>query len=398
MKKIIIFLIFLSGEVGFSQQESLTMFCSIQTMFINQSIKTNTRPDSTGKTTETTQESNSFSLHQMDIILSRAFLDKFNAFVDLEFTLNYSTQNNWGNFNVQEAWFNYKHNDLLNLKVGWLFPEFNNLNAIKNRLILLPYIIRPIVYEQMYSSLSYVKEYIPEHAYFQLSGTYDIKHIRLDYAAYLGNSDNSFISTKSSTSQTPGPNSSSTPSGSSITSGLDTKNFNAKLKGLRIGVRTSDETLKLGFSFTSDKTKSYDTIRTDKQIILTPEETPRWRYGADLRLMLWNFEFETEFIRVTYDFSNTSATKDMSINFLYVDLLYNITDKLYVFTGYQYRENKYVSDKEQSKFFGAGYKLNENIVAKMQYSTNKLDQKQVVGVNASNHLPTYMAAAVSVYF
>ena len=90
---------------------------------------------------------NTFILQQANIFFRKQFNSRFAAFVDLEFTNTYASTRKWGTFRLEEAWVRYQTSEEFSIKAGLLVPVFNNLNEIKNRMPLLPYITRPFVYE-----------------------------------------------------------------------------------------------------------------------------------------------------------------------------------------------------------------------------------------------------------
>jgi hypothetical protein len=90
---------------------------------------------------------NSFSVQQLNLFMKKDLAPHWTAFVNFEFLNNYSSSRRWGAMNLEEAWVKYQSGPTFNLKLGLQIPTFNNLNEIKNRTPLLPYVIRPLVYE-----------------------------------------------------------------------------------------------------------------------------------------------------------------------------------------------------------------------------------------------------------
>ncbi len=197
---------------------------------------------------------NDFSLDQLDLFFGKDFTPKLSAFVNLEFTNNFSTQNGWGSFNLQEAWVKYSPSTAFNLQAGLLVPEFNNLNEIKNKTPLLPYVFRPLVYEATISSILDFSAYLPERAFLQVKGYVNAGDIRLDYAAHVGNSATRYITTSQVGTWAPGQ---------------DTSSF--KSIGGRVGIRWSG--LKAGVSYTYDRDKQSDLMLGD-----VPRHAPRRRF------------------------------------------------------------------------------------------------------------------------
>ena len=107
------------------------------------------------------KESITFNLQQLNMFFQRDITQQWTSFVNVEILNNYSSSRQWGALNLEEAWVKYRRNNFFSLKLGLQIPIFNNLNEIKNRTPLLPYIIRPLVYEtsmsEAISSLIYNK-------------------------------------------------------------------------------------------------------------------------------------------------------------------------------------------------------------------------------------------------
>jgi hypothetical protein len=105
---------------------------------------------------------------------TQSFCQKISAeldgFCQFEVLNTFSSSRQWGAFNVEEAWVKYNPNMRFNLKLGLQIPIFNNLNEIKNRTPLLPYIIRPLVYETSFGEIFPIEEFVPARAFVQAYG------------------------------------------------------------------------------------------------------------------------------------------------------------------------------------------------------------------------------------
>jgi hypothetical protein len=311
-----------------------------------------------------------FSLQQMNLFLTKPLGEQFTAFINLEFTRSYSSQRSWGSFSVEEAWVSYAGSEAFNVKAGLLLPTFNNLNELKNRTPLLPYLFRPPVYETNLSSILSFEDFLPERAYIQVSGSLPITQslggLRFDYAVHAGNSETSYISTNSNTSR-----------GSAAASGEDSSPF--KAFGGRVGMRNAAETFKLGISGTYDRDNKRDSTQTlgsaGSKPIPPLGDVPRVRVGADLSFSIGNFAFESEYIGVFHDVQYPSGSQaNLNKFFYYGTLLYNITDRLYVYGNYSYfNQESATPDSPAAKGFdifggGAGYRITDVVIAKAQYS------------------------------
>jgi hypothetical protein len=172
----------------------------------------------------------SFSVQQLNLFLQHRLTARWTGFVNLEAVNSFSTQRNTGDFSLEEAWVRYSVHKQHNLKLGQLIPVFGKLNEVKNRTPVLPYIIRPLVYEAALGEILALEEYWPGRAYTQVAGWWDLPLARLEYAAYLGNSPN--INTDPESGQT----------GADTTASL--------LVGGRIGLQRGR--LRLGHSYTRE--------------------------------------------------------------------------------------------------------------------------------------------------
>jgi hypothetical protein len=315
------------------------------------------------------RELNTFSLQQMNLFIAKPFGEHFNAFVNLEFSLSYASQRGWGSFSVEEAWANYNHSEVFNAKVGLLLPTFNNLNELKNRTPLLPYLFRPFVYETSVASLINSEDFLPERAFVQVYGSLPLGALRLDYAVHTGNSETSYIASQSTLTQTPG----------SAFAGEDSSPF--KAVGGRLGVRNGAETFKVGVSGTYDRDKQQDTVFSGparpgatREFLAPLGNVPRVRVGADLSFSLWNFAFEGEYIGVFHDVQYPSGFRGtLNKTFYYGSLLYNITDNFYVYGNFNYLRSTVINpDDARSAGLdafggGLGYRISDGLVGKAQY-------------------------------
>jgi hypothetical protein len=311
---------------------------------------------------------NTFSLQQMNIFLSKPFAERFTAFVNLEFSLSYASQRGWGSFSVEEAWASYNNSDALNVKAGLLLPTFNNLNELKNRTPLLPYLFRPLVYETSVANLLTIEDFLPERAFLQVYGSLPLGGLRFDYAVHTGNSETSYISSRNQPiSQT------------TVTfPGEDSSPF--KAVGGRVGLRNAAETFKIGISGSYDRDNRRDTTFESLTGLGGPGfiaplgDVPRLRAGADISFSLGNFAFEAEYIGVFHDVKYPSNFRGtINKTFYYGNLLYNFTDNFYAYANYNYLNGDVLNPDFDSanglEAFGGGvgYRLNEGLVAKAQY-------------------------------
>jgi hypothetical protein len=164
-----------------------------------------------------------------------------------------------------------------NLKLGLQIPTFNNLNEFKNRTPLLPFIIRPLVYETSFGEFLALKDFVPARAFVQAYGFLPAGETKFDYAVYLGNSPN--INTEPTRGQT----------------GVDTTT--AFLVGGRLGIRYGE--LKLGLSATYDKTNGLaDLADTLHRRPAELQELPFTRLGETDRIIGQIFHLKVNLSRL----------------------------------------------------------------------------------------------------
>lgn len=302
---------------------------------------------------------NSFTLQQLNLMLQKGLWRRWNAFVNFEFTNSYSSFDNWGSFSLEEAWVRYRHSRYLRLKMGLLIPRFNAMNVIKNRTPLLPYIIRPLVYETSLQQSLPIEEFVPEQAYIQIHGSAPIGgDFKFDYTGYWGNS----------------PNIEADPDNYSDT-GLDTTS--TFLFGLRVGVRHPN--FQIGFSATTDKTNKFVIL---EEIYDRPpgsfEEVPRYRTGLDLSAEWRSLEFWMEGIAVLYD--EDEPDLDIDKSFVYMTVAYTFWEKLLVYFGVmELKSNLTIRDPQTDEIgiaeltttlpnFGVSFALSDRLKLKAQFA------------------------------
>lgn len=327
---------------------SLDVFGYFQTTFDHSAEK-----QTVMRMPEVSSTRNTFILQQANIFLRKQFDPKFAAFLNVEFTNSFSTLNKWGTFRLEEAWARYEPSKLFSVKAGLLIPVFNNLNEIKNRMPLLPYITRPFVYEASAEGTASIDEYIPGSAFVLAQGTVDIPHLKLEYAFYAGNSDPSFVTTNSVT-------------GRYLIGGIDTTTH--KLFGGRVGLRW--EKLKAGFSFTSDRVNRDD---------IGLGAVPRRRLGGDLSFQYGPVSVESEIVSteevmddaqlrsfLTVARMNPLLGTDLKNLFVYGLIMYDITEQFYAYSGAEYLQS-HGSSLTRGYWLGGGFRPIEEAVVKVQY-------------------------------
>lgn len=336
---------------------------------------------------------NSFNTQQLNLFFQTDVAEKWRAFVNFEFLNNFSSSRVWGAANLEEAWIRYRHNERFSLKLGLQIPTFNHLNEIKNRTPLLPYVIRPLVYETSFSEFIAVEEFAPGRAFVQAYGFLPLNNTKFDYAIYVGNSPN--VNSDPRQGQT----------------GVDTTA--TFLVGGRVGVRVGE--LKFGVSTTRDNvtfTQGDEVIVGSIGPIELTElnEVPRVRWGLDLSYHRGPWSFESEFISV--DYSDDAPNVSIDKLFYYSTLGYRINDTFLVYASYWLTRQDFtvyipefnpvdysiVQSDIRVPTVGFSYSVNDRITVKGQVA-HALLEEEVKAAGARDEVDFFhFSTAISVFF
>lgn len=312
------------------------------------------------------RELNTFTLQQLNLFLQKDLAPSWSAFVNFESVNSYSSLRGWGGFSLEEAWVNYHHSNQFKLKLGLLTPVFNNFNEIKTKTPLLPYVIRPYVYESSFGD----NDLVPGRAFVQAYGFIPKRAAKLEYAFYLGNSPN----INSNRRRT-------------IT-GVDTSR--TFLFGGRIGMRYGN--LKAGISATHDK---LDVQALSDTFGVAPEKLKnvgRLRRGADFSFAGEKWLLESEYIHVSYRFP--FLLPDFDQRFFYATLGYSFSERVFGYFSYWDAHANVLPITKQSfevPTFGVTYKFNDMIVGKMQLASVHLDESNRRRTRDATYNYTYLA-------
>ena len=332
----------------------------------------------------------SFSMQQLNIFMQKDIAPDWSALVNLELVNNYSSIKQWGSFNLEEAWVRYRYGRVFNIKLGLQIPIFNNLNEIKNKSPLLPYIIRPLIYETSFKEILDLDEYLPARAHFQVFGFIPWNKSKIDYAVYLGNSPN--INADKYKGLT----------------GTDTSS--TILIGGRIGIRNGE--FKTGISYSHDKmnlTVDEHVLQAFQVPISRFNRIPRTRLGVDISYRYKSVFGESEYIKVNYD--DDIEELKIAKSFYYMTLGYYLTERLLTYTSYWVTDENFTTidmPDEQSFIIkngdidirvynlGLSYNLNDRITLKAQAAKGKIKS------DCSELIPTtkffFYSVAISVFF
>ncbi|MBT6149771.1 MAG: hypothetical protein HOH74_30310 [Gemmatimonadetes bacterium] len=372
-------LIALSGSAS-AQPEGVQVFGYFQSTFTHQTrLQTQF---------EKASEQNSFSVQQQNLFFQRDIDRHWRAFVNIEFVNSFSSARGWGSASLEEVWVRYRLGRRLNIKLGQSIPVFNNLNEIKTKTPLLPYIIRPLVYEASFSEFLAVEEYLPQQAFLQAYGYIPIERLKLDYAAYIGN----------------GPN--INDDGDGAQTGVDTTD--SFLVGGRIGLRA--DALKIGFSAARDH--AYGLIPADLIVAqpLINQQITRRRLGADFSWLWRDWSIEAEGIWVTYDDDLPDFSQDK--RFVYATLGYQHTERLFLYASYWIVEEDFTRPVDlvgaSTSVLGEASTTTPNIGASYQLRDSIILKTHLANVQLAAEIPSlalgqdgdfyHLSVAVSVVF
>ena len=332
-------------------------------------------------------DSNSFILQQLNIFLQKPLGQRWTSFVNLEMVNSYSSFRRWGAFNLEEAWVRYRLCKEFSLKLGLQIPVFNHFNEIKNRTPLIPYIIRPLVYESSFNEIIFLDEFTPARAFVQAYGYVPKGDVKIDYAVYLGNSPN--------INDDAGGDPTAIDEEGSNQTGIDTTT--TFLVGGRLGLRFRD--IKFGVSATHDYT---NLLQTGADVLghaaADFEELRRVRLGTDLSAHIGDFSFESEYIRVRYDDDIPDFL--IRLEFYYVTVGYQWTEELSSYASYWLEEEELTGvGKGTIKIPNAGirYDLTDGIALKAGYARGDSKDVSSSGEAVKGDLNFYTAAISAVF-
>jgi hypothetical protein len=321
---------------------------------------------------------NSFNLQQLNLMAQRGIGDEFSAFLNIEMINSFNSQQNWGSIRVEEAWVRWRPSHKFQLKMGLLIPTFNRFNEIKNRTPILPYVIRPIVYEASFAGDIPLEEYVPQRAYLQAYGYFPVG-VKLDYAVYLGNT--------ADTNRNPR---------NGIT-GVDTTA--SVMVGGRVGARLRE--FQLGFSFTHQPVSFFqgleDTLGGGADRF---DSIAQRRIGVDFSFQVWRFNFESEYINVMYDEDAPEINVDKQ--FGYYTIGYQISERWHIYLSQwilqEYRNDLLAPQKITINIpnFGASFTMNDRITFKAQVGSGEFETD--TGEDISDQNFDFFTMAVSVFF
>jgi hypothetical protein len=360
------------------------------------------------------KDHNSFTIQQTNIMARNNFGKGFSGFLNLEITNSFANGDGWGDLSLQEAFVRYEYNNLLNVKIGQFLPTFNNMYEIYNRTPLLPFMMRPIIYEPFFTkTILNASLFLPQKAFMQIDGNLPVGQANLDYAAYIANLDPSFSQSSNDWKEI---NYYTEVSGNKLppSKGEDFTNVSGQQLteniafGGRLGIRYNS--IKAGFSYVQDR---YNLTEMNiSPIVGKPNNkdfgTPvRNKLGGDLSLSFFGFTLMGEAIYAKTNLSDAQkdslwlwsnitptftsgghykakSKEDMNVDalFYFVVLQFDITEKIFVYSTYSSwynNENEYTSQEKPLTTYGGGigFRASDNVVFKVQYFGANIPAKEI---------------------
>lgn len=335
----------------------------------------------------------SFVMQQLNLFLRKELSPRWTAMIDFEIINNFSSHRQWGSFTLEEAWVRWQYALTHRVTFGLQIPRFNKFNEIKNRTPLIPYIIRPIFYESSFSQTIGTDVTVPQRAYVQMDGNFPLGSVKLEYAAYVGNSPNI---TTSALNGPPGFDSTTT-----------------YLVGGRLGIASND--FAVGFSATHENDNYLypyaELLKLDPEQL---RELPKVRLGGYFQYHLWRFDLDAEFIELNYDLGDLNY--DFEIDFYYSTLMYQLCEQTSVYANIMAWQAEAVELVEEGQGFFPGadpvpVDSNEDVIiyggglvhsvsdrVKVKGQIARIEFDQTVGEAFGEADFTYLAAAISVVF
>jgi hypothetical protein len=356
------------------------------------------------------QKSRAFYAQQTNLFFASRFNRKSSGFVNIEFVNNQDVANDFGNFSLQEAWFDYKFNRETAVKFGKLLPKFGSFNEQRNRTPIFNFASRPLIYENLYGDIFNQENFVPLYAFFQAEKKFGLgDKLSLESSVFMGNSEQQLMLNRAGLPNASQANVSGQDTTSTITVG---GKLNFVYSDYNLGI------IKLGFSAAYDEgfngaaTSVPDAIRGavgqleaaqllpagSSTLLATPVgSAPRMRYVVDLLVQLNRFELMGEYAWAEFNYSDQQEQLINQINavtqnipsqvvgfqlpgffrtdpstFWYMNATYTFDSGFYATGRYeQYsggRDALYNNEESLNVYtIGAGYRYN-NLVFKTEYT------------------------------
>lgn len=277
-------------------QDDLNIFGYFQSQFRYSNESSFAEVLTPGQTNYTDKARTAFTIQHLNVLASKNLSERTSAFLNAELVNAFDSQAGFGELRIQEAWFRYRHDRSFSVRAGLLLPTFNNLNEIRNRSPLLPYILRPLPYENSLSQVSEAAAFAPQRAYVDVSGTLAPSDaFMIDYAAHLGTAEEEFGTAVLS---------GTTPAGLDTTSYFSTGGrIGARYEGFKVGVSATYDYENVGIDLPAPLAPALPLLRSAGIDISADgvQAVPRIRLGADLSGTFGPVFFEGEYIAVDLD-------------------------------------------------------------------------------------------------
>lgn len=355
---------------------------------------------------------NYFFAQQTNVFILNNMKNRSRAFINIEFINNQDVANGFGNLSLQEAWVDYSFFNTINLKAGKLLPKFGYLNEQRNRTPLFNFALRPAIYENLFGDIFDQENYLPLSAFFQIESKFNLsRYLMFEASAFLGNSEDNFLISRSDLSAVGEANVSGQDTTSTVTIG---GKLNLIYSNYNVGV------IKLGYSTSYDNAflppaPSLDPLIIETVAFLESQSqfapgsvnlitsslgsAPRRRHILDLFIQLKNLEIIGEYAWSDISLSRQQERKMNEINqtitsipeeivgyqlpnfyrndlssFWYVNANYIFDNELYLLLRYEQLDSGrdvLFNEKLKTWVTGFGYRY-DNKVIKFEVSTDNL--------------------------
>jgi hypothetical protein len=387
-------LLFFSAAPG--QTEGINIFGYFQAQASNYE----SLPSRYSSTTPVVRTLN-FGLTQANVFVTKNFAPGLSSFVNFEFVNNFSSDRQWGSFNLQEAFLRYEYDETFTVKAGYFIPRFNSMYEVYNRTPLFPYLLRPLMYETQFGQLTNIFNALPSRALLQVSGVVPAGELGIEYAAYIGNPGEAFIESRNVPI-----NPAYVPVGQNAT--------NYKAVGGRLGLKY--DAISMGVSGVLDKdNKRSFVIDLDGTQTGSFGDLDRQRYGADFSASWNGFTLTSELLLTTTSLTqeqkdslevwanipNSQVGNNFDVKSYFVSLQYDATQKVSVYGMYELYNDNFMPfligiDGYGGWTGGVAYHCTDDIVLKGQYA--RLLYTFLTEVGDVDLTDTYIVAGLSIAF
>lgn len=271
-------------------------------------------------------EESTFKQEQLNLLVD-AEKDRFRAHLNLQSTDTYTSEDGGkGVWKIEEAYGEYRFNDQLALKGGWVLSPFGIFNEVRYITSVYASVVLPFIYRlpEGYAG----KQMVPDNSNIVAGGTYFGEKFDVNYSLFVSNGER----------------------------GDDGEDKN-KDKGLGGRVRfTFLDNYKIG--------ASYYTVQDDKV-----NEGREHLYGIDIEATLFEkFLLQAEYVRDAY-------TEKLDRNSYYARLTYDMgaLSPFIMYDHFNDEADDVFKNRLNRYGVGASYDVSENVILKGEYHFHKFE-------------------------